>query len=347
MTKIREQIACLCVELAQDRLLVQGAGGNISWKENELLWVKGSGTWLANANKEDIFVPVDLIKLKQAIESGNFEFKPEICNLNSQSKPSIETILHGLMPHAVVLHLHVIQVLRYLVLKDCELFINKFTDKFNELGINSCIVDYRKPGASLAREVLQAISLKPGTNVLFLKNHGIVIGAHNVSEIRSILMSILEVFEPVNHSSHFKFEVQALAPIPKSELYTYSYILDDAIQSMVFDDKFLRRIRSSWALYPDHIVFLGSKPFIFRSWEEFYDFKSHGNLLPELIFIENIGVLVKPTFNMAKMLQLKCYFDVVSKISVGDDQFNVLSDVNISELINWDAEEYRKNKNEE
>ena len=35
---------------------VQAAGGNTSWKEADVLWVKASGLWLADALERDIFV---------------------------------------------------------------------------------------------------------------------------------------------------------------------------------------------------------------------------------------------------------------------------------------------------
>ena len=53
---IREEIEELCNKLGEDQLLVQGAGGNISWKEDDTLWVKASGTWLSKALQENIFL---------------------------------------------------------------------------------------------------------------------------------------------------------------------------------------------------------------------------------------------------------------------------------------------------
>ena len=53
---LHKSIADLCVRISKDRLLVQGAGGNISWKNGNVLWVKSSGSWLADANTINIFV---------------------------------------------------------------------------------------------------------------------------------------------------------------------------------------------------------------------------------------------------------------------------------------------------
>jgi rhamnose utilization protein RhaD (predicted bifunctional aldolase and dehydrogenase) len=73
-----QTISQMCADLGKDPLLVQGAGGNVSWKENETLWIKGSGTWLANANDEDIFVPVNFKHLQDALSNQDFEVKPEL-----------------------------------------------------------------------------------------------------------------------------------------------------------------------------------------------------------------------------------------------------------------------------
>ena len=48
---------------------MQGAGGNISWKDDKELWVKASGKWIADAKKEEIFVKVDLKDLQEKINN--------------------------------------------------------------------------------------------------------------------------------------------------------------------------------------------------------------------------------------------------------------------------------------
>ena len=58
----------LSAKIGQDRALVQGPGGNTSIKEDDVLWVKASGTELANALTAEIFVPVRLAALLHAFE---------------------------------------------------------------------------------------------------------------------------------------------------------------------------------------------------------------------------------------------------------------------------------------
>ena len=45
---------------ARNILLVQGAGGNSSVKQDDVLWVKASGAWLSEAKEKEMFVPVEL-----------------------------------------------------------------------------------------------------------------------------------------------------------------------------------------------------------------------------------------------------------------------------------------------
>jgi rhamnose utilization protein RhaD (predicted bifunctional aldolase and dehydrogenase) len=116
---LRTSVIEYCSGIGADPLLVQGAGGNASWKDGNTLWVKASGTWLAEAIEKNIFVPVDLPHLLTAIESGYFSVTPRLLG-ESVLRPSIETLLHALMPHRIVVHLHAIEILAHLVRDDCQ-----------------------------------------------------------------------------------------------------------------------------------------------------------------------------------------------------------------------------------
>ena len=167
-----QTISQMCANLGKNPLLVQGAGGNVSWKEHETLWIKGSGTWLANANDADIFVPVNLKHLQDALTKQDFDVKPQ--PIGEQAlRPSIETVLHGLMPHQVVAHLHAINALSHLVTQDCIPFIQKICQ---QASIHAAFVGYHKPGPELAQAIYVALQNTPEANVIFLQNHGIVLG---------------------------------------------------------------------------------------------------------------------------------------------------------------------------
>ncbi|NBZ97128.1 MAG: class II aldolase, partial [Proteobacteria bacterium] len=52
--QVRNQVQRYCTSIARDRMHVQAAGGNVSWKSDNTLWIKASGTWLADAERRDI-----------------------------------------------------------------------------------------------------------------------------------------------------------------------------------------------------------------------------------------------------------------------------------------------------
>ena len=53
-------------------MLVQGAGGNTSYKNGNKMWIKASGKWLANATHENIFVLVDLDRIRDNIIKNRY-----------------------------------------------------------------------------------------------------------------------------------------------------------------------------------------------------------------------------------------------------------------------------------
>src|SRR5580698_6397091 len=104
--------------IGTDPSLVQAAGGNVSLKRDGVLWVKASGTWLANAERQDIFVPVHLAPLLAAMLADNAEdTMPFVAADKNPSglRPSIETTLHGVLPHPVVVHVHCVETIAWAV----------------------------------------------------------------------------------------------------------------------------------------------------------------------------------------------------------------------------------------
>ncbi len=61
----------LSTKLGADPLRTQAAGGNTSFKRDGVMWIKASGTWLAEALAKDIMTPVLLEPLRKAIADGD------------------------------------------------------------------------------------------------------------------------------------------------------------------------------------------------------------------------------------------------------------------------------------
>ncbi len=330
-SNLKEAIVEYCSEIGRDSLLVQGAGGNVSWKEGGTLWVKASGTWLAEASEKNIFVPVNLHHLRKEIDAGNFEVTPKLIG-ESILRPSIETLLHALMPHRVVVHLHAIEVLSFMVRDSC------FSELKSTLrdSIRWTIVDYHKPGAGLAAAVNTALSEGEGTDVVFLKNHGVVIGAGTIKGVASILDKLLTdlKFTPINKYTEVSKDIQQVVE-------EYTLFQDREVQQLAVNSAFFKFLENRWVLYPDHVVFLGAKARIYKSFDAFKEEVGAGNEKSDLVFVLGVGVFVTPDFNSAKAAQLRCYYDVLIRQS-RDFKMKPLNTAQIEGLLNWDAERYRK-----
>ena len=336
--QLRTSVIEYCALIGKDPLLVQGAGGNVSWKDGDTLWVKASGTWLADAAEKDVFVPVDLKHLRSAIHTGDFSVTPRVLG-ESTLRPSIETLLHALMPHPVVLHLHAVEVLAHMVRKNCE------TDIQSLIGdlLSWVMVDYHKPGEPLAAAVSVALTKNPRAKVIFLKNHGVIIAGENVGAVNKDLHML---------TSKLNFSEKQAINVTKSTEYrdlgvVEGYIPVDipGIHILACNPFFYNILPHVWALYPDHVIFLGKNPVCFdynkaRKQAKFID--NNELLAPELIFIKGIGVFYRQGFTMSMLVQLKCYYDVMSR-QVQYTNLDVLDELQIEELLNWDAEGYRQN----
>lgn len=329
---LQQSVREFCAEIGKDPLLVQGAGGNVSWKEDDVLWVKASGTWLADANEEDIFVPVKLDQLNKALKNQDYTVIPQTLN-STLLKPSIETLLHALMPHRVVVHLHAIEVLAHLVRKDFDLQNYPDLDK----ALNARTVAYCKPGPELAEAISRQLDKSATTHVVFLKNHGVIIGGNDINEVRSILEYLSDFFRsPVISPSVY------LPQTKNTSINGVEYcpITDTKLHELILHPELRQRLLINWALYPDHIVFLGVQPFLYDSIEHAKNDLDRCDQPPDIIFIKDNGVFTCGPQSKAKIAQLECYYDVIVR-QTHTCQLTTLTDDQIAELIGWDAEKYR------
>ena len=97
--------------LGSESGLVLHGGGNTSVKIEEKLFVKGSGWDLATIKKEG-FSPTKTIELIKLLEYDRIsdtqmvEYQREALTDKSAPNPSVEAILHALIPYKFVDHTH-------------------------------------------------------------------------------------------------------------------------------------------------------------------------------------------------------------------------------------------------
>ena len=320
-----DSIKKYCEKIGTDPLLVQGAGGNISWKEGEILWIKKTGKWLGQARKKDIFIPVDLSHLRMEIDKGNFKVSPRTLKTGNH-RPSIETLMHVLINRKIVVHLHAVEILAWLVRKKS----NIKSIMGDELSY--VVVDYHKPGPDLAKAIFKKIRNKKDINIIFMKNHGIVIGGNDIVDIETKIYMLQKKFRQRLVSDSKTPDLKKVIITPSKQQYR---LVDELkIQQLVFNKILFKRLLKDWALYPDHVVLIGRSPSIHKKIESFKG-KS------EIIFIENTGVYSKDRISNACREQLSCYYEILARQEEGEE-LNVLTPAQVEDLLDWDAEQFRK-----
>lgn len=334
---MRAEIEAFCARIGADRLLVQGAGGNVSWKDDDgWLWVKASGTWLQQATSRPIFVPVPLEPARAAIRARAASIDVEA---PGGLRPSIETLLHALLPQRIVVHLHAVDVLAGLVrrngIRECEQRLAGF-------GWQHASIRYAKPGPALAAGVERALAACPDAALLLLENHGIVVAGGSLQEIDAMLADIGVRFAPP--ALYLPDAPAAPATIAAGDGIMLAPVRDPAghFHSLASDPQWLRRLQQDWALYPDHPVFLGREAAIHADLREAIAAARAGRMLPgRPQFIAGVGTFSVSPLSAARLAQLRCYQDVLERQSA-DSVLDSLPVHEVDQLLDWEAEKYRQ-----
>ncbi|MDE0234710.1 MAG: bifunctional aldolase/short-chain dehydrogenase [bacterium] len=168
--------------IGSDPALVLHGGGNTSVKapfsditgqEVETLWVKGSGWDLASIEKEG-FAPLPIQRLRQLLDLDSLSDVEMMRELSAARldpaapQPSVESLLHALIPHRAVLHSHADAIVTLTNLEDGA-------DRVREvLGEGVLVVPYVMPGFDLATEVRDMWPAGEDTSTgMVLMNHGL------------------------------------------------------------------------------------------------------------------------------------------------------------------------------
>jgi rhamnose utilization protein RhaD (predicted bifunctional aldolase and dehydrogenase) len=314
--------------------LIQGAGGNTSIKDGNVLWVKASGTNLIDAIYCDVFVPINYQGVIARLKNGEDDpVSPEVIKTIGAEclKPSIETTLHALMPHKYVVHVHSVNAIANSVLCNGKQKIEELLD-----GIKWSWVPYVRPGIPLTIEVQKVVKQSP--DVLILANHGLVIGAETIKDVYRLLDIVEKRLFRVKRKI-MDFDKQKI--IILSENTNYICPKHDFIHSLAFDNISIE-IASKSPLYPDHVVFIGPGPMWVGLECDAHILIKQNRDTPIALIIKNTGVLVHKKAGKGVVDMLHCLTNVLLRIDA-NSKLNHLTENDELELINWDAEKYRQN----
>ena len=188
--------------LGRDDTLVLHGGGNTSVKvreknvagdAEEILYVKGSG-WDLETIEANGFTPVrmaHLLKLAQLESLPDPQMVNELATQVTRAgapAPSVETILHAVIPHKFVDHTHADALLAITNTEDGEARIREI------YGEDVLIVPYVMPGFELARVCAKKIEreIKASTIGMVLLKHGLFSFGETAEESYGRMISLVQ-----------------------------------------------------------------------------------------------------------------------------------------------------------
>ncbi len=289
--------------VGSDLLLTQASTGNSSIKLDGILWIKASGKWMANALDEGVLVPLELSEIRDAL-------KRNLDPTEQFAQASIETAMHAVLPHPVVVHLHSVNALAWAVRRDAPAQLGRLLD-----GLRWHWIPHVPSGLPLAREIEKVLCAPADCDVLVLGNHGLVLAGGSCRAVEGLLS-----------------EVEArLAASPRvaaqPDLTTLSTIADGSSWCLPHDeqvhtlatDPVSQSIVSSGLLFPTLSVFSASNTLdLFqpircphpedRGWDRHYCSRA-------FLIIENRGVIVRPSITEVQRALLSGLAHIVQRIT--------------------------------
>ena len=270
--------------LGGDPKLVLHGGGNTSLKtrmrdrfgeEVEVLRIKASGADLATIEAEGLpAVRLAALRRLRALEAIDDDELLGIERANlidpAAPNPSVEIMLHALLPHKFVDHTHARAVLRIIDQPNGE---ERCADAF---GARLAFVPYLMPGFGLAKKAIDIFERTKPSDGLILSKHGVVTFGENAREAYERMIEMVTLAEDFieRNSKSVVFArllrdiapVEAVAPIVRGACSQKDETSEGAWRRLVlefrtsraardfFDRTDLSRISQAGVATPDHAI---------------------------------------------------------------------------------------------
>lgn len=319
-------------EIGHDRLLVQGPGGNTSFKEDGVLWVKASGTWLREAESRPIMIPLALDPLREAVRTGDARAETALDFVLPHDglphdgpalRPSVEATLHAALPQRVVIHVHCVETLAWAVRADAEAALTP-----RLAGLDWRFLPYVRPGPPLTRSLL-ALSTRNAPDIVVLGQHGLVVAGATVEEARARLGEVRKrLARPVRPAP-----VADEARLARLAAETPYRPAPAEAQHLALDPASLALARLG-SLYPDHVVFLGAGLVTCPA-------ASLARQSVPMVVAPDEGVFIRRDAPPAVEALTLALADVTARLDPAEPVIS-LDAAAEAELLGWEAEHYRK-----
>jgi rhamnose utilization protein RhaD (predicted bifunctional aldolase and dehydrogenase) len=338
LTEITDLLA-LSARIGRNPLLAQASNGNTSIKLGGTLWIKASGKWLAHAADEEILVPLRLSELRSSLQR-DVDFHETCADSRDAMRPSIETAMHAVLPHRVVIHAHSVNTISWAVRRDGE---QRLLERLE--GLRWQWIPFVPSGVPLARSIQRAIagsSDSEATDVFVLANHGLVVCGESCGAAEERLR---EVEKRLAVAARPDAECSCSLPPEVDSLPRWRLPETGQLHALGID-AISRKILRGGILYPCQAVFLGTRiPFVPASlslpkiMERCENEKESDS--PCFSIVEGRGVIVRRGMTKTQQAILNGLFDVVQRIEESAP-IRYVSNRELDSLMSQDAHGYRQ-----
>ncbi len=324
----------LSARIGHEPLLVQASNGNTSLKIDGTLWIKASGKWLEDADRQGILVPAELSECLECFRQGAPLPQHNESARGGQLRPSVETFMHAILPQRVVVHVHSVNTIAWSVRSQAPL---QLAERLR--GLRWQWVPYAPSGLPLARAVQGASARSPGADVFVLGNHGLVVCGEDWQSAEDLLFEV-ERRLAIN---------RRFAPPPclgvvadLQDVCGWRWALSESLDALG-TDAISRRIMQGGILYPCQAIFLGRTLPQLRSSHSASEMRRRVHELAEsasFLIVEGGGVLMHERITAAESAVLTGFAEVVRRIE-GSAPLRYMTIEEVNNVMGADGHHYR------
>ena len=364
---------------------VLAGGGNTSVKLGDHLLVKASGYALATIGPEGI-VELDRTALQTLLESTlstdpkqrEEQFKAAVLAARVEPekgrRPSVEAVLHHLIPGRYVVHTHPTLVNAFGCSRDGRAILKR------ELGDQVLWIDAVDPGFLLAKTLERALgdyrakTGREGPVAIIMANHGLVVSGEVPDEIRArtdwLFQELARVLEPTRSTEPFGMVATVAASRSRELVNTIAPTLrvllspGEALKVVTLDDSPStmrlaggsdgQALTARGPLFPDQIVYSRSFPLWFedaarhdpveRLTYAVAEYRRQHEVLPNVVLVKGLGLFAAgDTWSAADAVR-QVYKDAIEVMAgaAGLGGVECLGDELRRFIEDWEVESYRR-----
>lgn len=320
---------------------VQAGGGNTSIKiSEENMIIKSSGVQLSDISKNygisyvnyleiknNLYKKIELVNEKKILEESTF----------SGNIPSIETFLHSIT-YKYTIHVHstIINILT------CQKNGMEILKKLFPTGI---FVDYATPGIELAYKVIESCKNNSKRDIIFLKNHGIIVSSDKLEDTINLLENSINIVAEYLKININKYNnISYLYKIHIKAIENFSNIIylceNEDISKALMKNK-----GNLWnyLLFPDAVVYCGSKYLNLTDMEDRENIKAIIENKRNVL-IAYCGNIYINTISLKKAKEIETVLASTAQIflNVNEEQLDYINTNQQNKINTSETEKYRK-----